>query len=298
MKEQKPKVQIANEYKDGRLPQYYDVELINMPYPKQMYTFNSEIVICSADEQNIASKMISKVLFSVEKIASSNGITAIFEVLDTTIQNSNPEGQKIADMGKLFAMPISRLVLELDTRGYIKSVQNQGEILSKWNDLFNEISEGMGEQLKSQIKKDGNRDFENPLTGLKTSFLHSIFFNPIYKSSIDSYKNHSFVIGNNIKLISGEATELALKGETKYVDNETLVIAYSCFYEEKGSLLKAAKKQYQNMIPEDSKVVIDFNAEYVLHIASGIPTSIIATYNEIIEGAIKYKQVSELKILI
>lgn len=297
MKEQKPKVQIANQHKDGRLPQYYEVELINMPYPKQMYTFNSEIVICSADKQNIASKMISKVLFSVEKIVSSN-VTVIFEVIDTTIQNSNPEGQKIADMGKLFARPISRLVLELDTRGNIRSVQNSDEILSKWNDLFSEISEGMDEQLKSQIKKEGDRDFENPLTGLKTSFLHSIFFNPIYKSSIDSYKSHSFVIGNNIKLISGEVIELGLKGETKYVDNETLVVAYSCLYQEKGSLLKAARKQYQNMIPEESKVIIDFNTEYVMHIASGIPTSIITTYNETIEGAIKYKQVSELKILV
>ncbi len=296
MKIVESKVEIVNPRKDG-LPQLYYVTLVQMPFSKQLFSYTSNILICSADESNIASQMKSNVVFSVEKSVEGKDAIVIFEVQESMVKNSNPEGQKMADMGKMFAIPTNRLVLSLDQKGNIKGVLNEREVYSKWRELYKTLSEGMGNELKQQLKDNGDREFNNILKGIQNSFLHAVFFNPIYQYEISTYAKHSFDMSNNIKLIQGENVELKLGGKMKQVNNDSLIINYSSYLYGDSGLLKSARKLYQDAIPKESDVKVDIDVDYVYDIRSALPTYIVATYMETIEGTIKYKQQSEVKIL-
>lgn len=296
MKTTEPQVSITNPRKTG-LPQLYFATLVQMPFSRRLFSYTSNIVICSTDEVSVVSQMRSNAVFSAEKSGEGDNATVVFEVEESIVQNTNPEGQKMADMGKMFAIPTNRLVLRLDSKGIIKDVLNRNEIYSKWEELYKTLSEGMSDELKRQIEDSGDSEFSNPLKGVQTSFLHSIFFNPIYQYEISTYKKHTFNVSNNLKLIQGENVDLGMTGEVQKIDKETLIIHYSSYLCDDPSLLKAARKLYQNAVPEDSGVKADLDVDYVYDIWSGTPIYISASYVETIEGTIKYKQQSEIKIL-
>lgn len=293
----RPIVEIANKRKDGSLPEYFKILLVQQPYSRRLYSYICDTIISNHDNTNIASQITSNVTFSVEKRIQNNKSLINFEIADTFISNTNPEGQKIAEMGKIFALPINNLIMELNPKGKIKDILNKSEIARKWQELFNQISQGMDENIKEKIKEEGDRDYLNPTKAVKGSFLHEIFFLPIFGTDLTKTTAGRFTVNNKVKLLENMDADYTFTGQVKYVDENIFIAEYNDSYDDSFGLMNKARKIYKELIPKKSRFHQEVKMVYKFDINRGLPFEIEVLYVELIEGALKYTQMSTFKLL-
>jgi len=279
------------------LPSYFKIILAQKPYSKKLYSYTCDTIISNHDGSNIASQITSNVTFAVVKAIENGKILVKFEILDTFINNTNSEGQKIAEMGKIFALPINKLILEVNAKGKIKEILNKVEIAEKWKDLFNNISKGMDEQYKEKIKNEGDKDYLNPIKAIKGSFLHEIFFFPIFGIELNKNSAGRFNIDNRAKLLESISNDYTLTGKITHIDNNTIIADYYDSYDDNFTLLSKARKVYGNLVPKKSNFHQEIRMLYQFDIHRSIPLNIDVHYIELIEGALKYRQISNIKLL-
>jgi hypothetical protein len=297
MKYNKTFVDIANKSSNGKLPGYFKVVLVQSEFNKLMYSYSSNIQIKRDGSPQQLSNITSKVIFSVQKKIQADGIYAIFETIDSHIEDTNLQGKKMGEIGKLFAIPIHRLVLKLDEKGEIKDVINKQEIIQKWEKLFAEITEGMDEKFKETVKKEGDADFYNPYKSIKGSFLHTVFFLPVFLREYTTGKKDCLSIEDKSKLLNNTPIMHYLDNKIDYVDENNLTCSYHADSTDKDDMLKKARKIYKELVPKESAFSQSLDIICHFSLTHNLPLHIETRCDERISNALQYIHVAEIKLL-
>lgn len=288
-----------NDYKwnkNNKAFDQYSLMLSHAPYSKHIYSYVSYAKIGSPDGTNTLSDITSKVNFSLEKKLNGKNWEVNFEILNTFINDMNPEGQKIAEMGKLFATPISHLILKLTRNGEIDSVQNKGEIAYRWEDLYrNIVKDAINNDLKNKLRQAGDNDYLNPNITIKSSFLHSILFFPIFNKEYNDRKKDIVTFCDKSKLLQNEQLRYNLENDIKYLNKDVIAFHYKGEDSSK-SLYKKAHKIYKGIVPEEGTFFQTLDIFYYVNIQNGLPLLIKTQCTEIVENSISYIHTSEIKI--
>lgn len=289
----------SNDYiqsENNKVSDQYTLTLSHAPYSKHIYSYVSYAKIGRPDGTNTLSDITSKVNFSLEKKLNGKNWEVNLEILNTFINDMNPEGQKIAEMGKLFAIPISHLILRLARSGEVDSVLNKNEIAYKWEDLYTNITKDVVDNdFKNKLRQAGDNDYLNPNNTIKSSFLYSVLFFPIFNKEYNERRKDVVVFIDKSKLLQNEPLQYVLENKMEYLNKDVIAFHYRGKDSSK-SLFKKAHKIYKGIVPEEGKFYQTLDILYYANIENGLPLFIKTQCVEIVENSISYIHNSEIKI--
>jgi hypothetical protein len=305
MKYDKTFIDIANESVSGQLPGYFKIILVQESSKRLMYSYNSNIKFSRAGSLEILSNLTSKVMFSVEKIIKDNKYYAKFEIIDSTLNDINQQAKQMAEISKLYAIPTNKLIINLDEKGIVSDIINKKEIYDKWQELYRSIESDLikqdiedKEKQLNDIKITGNSDFSHPLQMIQSSFLHSIFFFPIYNIEYKTGDKRKYVnFTDASRLLQVKKIDHSLERNIIYVDKNRIVLNHKSNLIDEDSLLKESRKLYKDIMPKKCRFESSLNVFHDISLKHSIPLNINIEYSETITDTLKYVQTSEIKIL-
>jgi hypothetical protein len=192
---------------------------------------------------------------------------------------------------QLFNIPISNLLLQLNSQGLPIKVINQKEVYEKWLNLRNnELLDYDKDDTTKSIIAGGNVDFSNVLPVLLNSIPFVLFFSPIYGTDIFNKPNFQ-KINQSSQLFQGNNIETTLKCNATAISNLSVKLnrSGSGFIDDYGKAEKIFKNSYKQISDSDFDYGYNINAKFE-YLRNGLLNTCLSEVKEQASNLIVSKQ--------
>jgi hypothetical protein len=209
-----------------------------------------------------------------------DGYMVDIEVLDHRVSNANPAFNQMLDFLKIFNYPTEMLVVKLNKLGVIERVLNQEEILERWDEIKSKELKSLEQTAEDrQLLLKGDVQFSNTLQAIKESFLHNLFFGPLYNTKSAVGEKHAGNVSYLSQLFQGVPVNYLLNERVLNINSSTVAVSHAATANH-ASFKSLYDQQYKALCGDEFNYQNFYKANYELDTASGLINSCTANFLE------------------
>ncbi|MFW0717149.1 hypothetical protein [Pedobacter sp. N23S346] len=228
------------------------------------------------------------------------GIIVDVEIESHEVLNANPGFNDMVEFAKAFNYPMAKLVLQLNERGRVDAVLNQGEILERWNEIKQDVLTPLqSSDQDKEVLRNGDIQFNNSLNSIQESLIYNLFFAPVFGGK--KISQDSIVYSGDIfsQLFQNQRIPYELKEScTKLAENEVylnhIAVIDKYTFSDFGKLYA---KMYSELCGPKFLYETSFSSKYSYDIASGLINECDAVFIERANEKLKYESIYKIKVI-